>query len=285
LGSYPAVELHLLRRSSELEERLHAVLDDFSPVSIVESGAAEAGQYGWRVFFSNPWQRDAAAAAVRSSLGSDIARIAVLDVADDGWARRSQASLTAVRVGRVIVAPPWDLPPAPAAEEVVILIEPSTGFGTGHHASTRLSLLLLQRTALEGRRIIDVGTGSGVLAIAARRLGAASALAVDYDLDAIDNARANVAANAIDHIDVRQADLAALDVDAADVVVGNLTSGLIERHAAVLRRLVRPAGVLIVSGFTRGEAGAVSRALGLSTTATVTEEDWTALACRTPTVT
>jgi ribosomal protein L11 methyltransferase len=285
LGSYPAVELHLLRRSSELEERLHAVLDDFSPVSIVESGAAEAGQYGWRVFFSNPWQRDAAAAAVRSSLGSDIARIAVLDVADDGWARRSQASLTAVRVGRVIVAPPWDLPAAPAAEEVVILIEPSTGFGTGHHASTRLSLLLLQRTALEGRRIIDVGTGSGVLAIAARRLGAASALAVDYDLDAIDNARANVAANAIDHIDVRQADLAALDVDAADVVVGNLTSGLIERHAAVLRRLVRPAGVLIVSGFTRGEAGAVSRALGLSTTATVTEEDWTALACRTPTVT
>jgi ribosomal protein L11 methyltransferase len=281
LASYPALDLHFLPRTADFEERLHAVLDDFSPVSVVDADEVE----GWRVFFPSASARDAAEAALRSAFPSDITAIRPHDVPDDGWARRSQASLTAVRVGHIVVAPPWDVPSQHAADDVVIVIEPSTGFGTGHHASTRLCLLLLQRTPLDGCRVVDVGTGSGVLAIAARRLGARSVIGVDDDVDAIDNARVNVAANSVSGIEVRHADLAALALEPADVVVGNLTAGVIEKHAASLRRLTRPGGVLIVSGFTQEETDDVSRALGLPATAAVTEEAWTALAYRRPTTT
>src|SRR5687767_8559394 len=162
-------------------ELVQAALTDFD-IAAIEERSADS----WRVFFQNPSDRDRASADLRARFPG--LSIAPVDVADEDWAARSQANLRAVQVGRIIVAPPWDAP-------TTIIIQPSMGFGTGHHATTRLCLAALQRLDLAGRSVLDVGTGSGVLAIAASRLGAADVTGLDDDADAIHAAWENLALN------------------------------------------------------------------------------------------
>lgn len=122
--------------------------------------------------------------------------------------------------------------------------------GPGHHATTRLCLRLLQQLELRGARVVDVGTGSGVLALAAWKLGAGDIVAVDNDPDALDNARANIARNGAGAaIDVVRDDLGQLKVAPADVVVANLTAALLVRHVVALMELIRRRGYLVLSGF------------------------------------
>ena len=203
------------RRTCEL---LHAQLDEFEPQAIHDDESAD----GWRVFFRSARHRDDAAAALRATLGDRLLTITAVDVPDEEWARRSQANLTAIRVGRIVVAPPWHdstaSPPElkPADGDIAIVIDPSTGFGTGHHETTRLCLSLLQSIELRDRRVIDVGTGSGVLAIAAAKLGAASVVAFDEDPEALRNARENVARNDVaELVEVREAMLSSFQVEPA----------------------------------------------------------------------
>jgi ribosomal protein L11 methyltransferase len=206
-----------------------------------------------------------------------------IDVPDENWARRSQEQLKAVRVGKIIVAPPWDFPNIDlrTSNFEVVVIDPSMGFGTGHHETTRLCLRLLQDVYVRGKRVIDVGTGSGVLALAAWRLGARSVTAVDADPDALLNARENIQRNgASAAIEVIESDLAALDVPPADVVLANLTGAVLERHAAGLLRLVAPAGSLIVSGFTLEETRGVVEALGAPQRSAIVEGSWAAILVR-----
>ncbi len=290
---WPALDIFL--RPSEhpevdadLEGHLLAFLDDHAPTSITAPPGAEDGwlaaaaatsswlpapeptlgcstPHAWRVFFATPDARDAAAAALTTAGGAWAGRVdvAVVDVEDEGWAERSQAALKAVQVGRVIVAPPWDVPTTVAASDIIITIEPSMGFGTGHHQSTRLCLQALQAIDLTGRRVLDLGTGSGVLAIAAARLGAASVLALDDDPDAVDAARANVRLNGVDadeRVVVRQVDLKTLEPQAADIVLANLTGALLMRHAESIIRHIGAGGLAVLSGFTEDERFAIAHA-------------------------
>ena len=162
--------------------------------------AVEDRPGGIRVFFSKDHDRDRAIEALAASGPPPI--VSVVAVADDGWAERSQAGLTQVRVGRLVVAPPWaagrvdaETGSEPAR---LITILPSMGFGTGHHQSTRLCLRLLQQVELSGLNVLDVGTGSGVLAIGAWRLGATRVLGIDLDPDALASAQENVELNGAD---------------------------------------------------------------------------------------
>jgi ribosomal protein L11 methyltransferase len=260
---------------AEAVDLLLAVIDDERPTAVEERPA------GARVFFSTIEQRDRAAELVRAA--DPAAAVTTVSVPDGAWAERSQASVTPIRVGRIIVCPPWSLTTG-SPEDVVVTIQPSMGFGTGHHASTRLCLELLQTCPLKGRSLLDVGTGSGVLAIAACRLGADRVVAVDVDGDALASARENVRQNqAEDAIELVVLDatrgVAGLQ-EAFDVVVGNLTGSLIERIATDLAGWVAPGGALLVSGFQTGEAAKVGEALaraGLAPEASVSESDWAAL--------
>jgi ribosomal protein L11 methyltransferase len=248
-------------------------------VALVDHPVTAIGEHGdrWRLFFSTPGARDAAAGGLRRQCPDLTFRS--IEVADEDWAARSQASLRAVRVGHLIVAPPWDQDGAPDA--ITIVIEPSMGFGTGHHATTRLCLAALQCHRPAGRTVIDVGTGSGVLAIASARLGAAGVVALDDDPDAIASARANVAVNTGVMVDVRLADVRTAALEPADLVLANLTGGLLAQAAPVLLERVRPGGYLIVSGFQGAEAAQVAAGFAPWVVRERTDEDeWSCLVLR-----
>jgi ribosomal protein L11 methyltransferase len=275
LADAPALEVAFLEApgpAAFLRERLYALLDDFEPVAIHEDDSGDT----WRVFFRSPDHREQAAAHLAASVAPHLLRVTPLDVADEDWARRSQQNLTAIEVDGLIVAPPWDVPRG--ASTPVIVIEPSTGFGTGHHATTRLCLRLLQRCDVRGARVIDVGTGSGVLALAAWKLGAADVVAIDNDPDALDNARANIARNGgAAAIDIICDDLNTLKLQPADVVLANLTAAVLVRHAAALVKLARPDGRLILSGFAPDHLMTIGPAFEDRRFEEIAEGDWAAL--------
>ena len=270
MRDYPAIEIRQTGGAMPLSEAAAALVDDFQPTAIEET--ADSGVI--RVFFGEAASRDAAIDAVRAGLPG--AEVRALDVSDEDWAARSQASLKAIRVGAMVVAPPWDIPGGDAASTIIIL--PSTGFGTGHHATTRLCLAALQHVEPAGKSVIDVGTGSGVLAIAAARLGASRAFGIDNDQDAIDNALDNRALNAAPDVEFLRAGLEdAADEGPFDVVLANLTGGVLTRFAAPLTAFAAHGGRLILSGLREEEEADVFAAFKRPLIARASEDGWVCL--------
>ena len=283
--SWPAIDVERLSEP----ELFQAELVDSEVVAIDE----QAGD-SWRVYFQTATARDRASASIHRRFPDLL--VHPVDVPDEDWAARSQAELRAVRVADIIVAPPWDVPadaavPAVASADahgagttgpraMVIVIQPSMGFGTGHHATTRLCLAALQRCDIAGGTVVDVGTGSGVLAIAAQRLGATQVIAIDDDPDAIESARENAGRNDV-HLDLRVADLRHLVLPRVDLVSANLTGSLIIQSARHLQNLTRRGGSLVLSGFLREEEAAVIAAFpGLRPVDRGQEDEWVCLTLR-----
>jgi ribosomal protein L11 methyltransferase len=153
------------------------------------------------------------------------------------------------------------------------------GFGTGHHATTRLCLAALQNENLSGAFVLDVGTGSGILAIAATRLGAAQAYGIDFDPDAIQSASENLALNPEAHnVTFVVGDLLSVSLSRADIVVANLTGAVLIRSADSLIEAVRTGGTVIASGILVTEADEVRRAFGVAILLRREQEDeWVCL--------
>ena len=227
------------------------------------------------MFFATQASRDAAVAALVPQF-----RVSPVDVDDEDWARRSQENLSPITVGRITVLPRPELR-APSPESVAVVIPPSMGFGTGHHATTRLCLAALQTIDLRGASVLDVGTGSGVLALAAVALGATRALGLDEDPDAIAAATENLEPNGVINVEFVVGDLMRDDLPSADVIVANLTGALVVRAAGRLVRALRPGGVLIVSGVLAAEGDEVRQAFAnQSFVADVQEDEWLAFTIR-----
>jgi len=163
------------------------------------------------------------------------------DVPED-WAARWRRFHRPSRIGPLWLGPPWETPPADAT---AVVIDPGQAFGTGAHETTRLSLALLLE--LEGGSLLDVGCGSGVLAIAGVRLGFAPVHAIDHDPPAVEATRRNAAANGVS-VDVRLDDADTAILPITDVVVANVSRGAVER---VGPRLGAP--TLITSGYLASE--------------------------------
>ena len=255
---YPALRITFFESPSEEQmDLLLALLDDFRPAAIndIDNGVI--------AYFGSASVRDDALA----QLGSfELVDVTAEDVPDENWAERSQAALTPVTVGRLTIAPPWTVTDElrASAPGPIIVILPSMGFGTGHHASTRLCLELLQRVPVRGKRVLDIGTGSGVLAIAARILGAASVVGIDFDPDAITNARENLELNkspiGVTFVESDIQAHASGATGAYDLILANLTGSLLQREAGVIGAIAGSGSDLIVSGFQVHEVDAVKKA-------------------------
>jgi ribosomal protein L11 methyltransferase len=168
-----------------------------------------------------------------------------------GWEERWRDFHRPVRFGELWIGPPWESPPSDA---VAVVIEPGRAFGTGGHATTRLCLELLVDLGSElgGGSVLDVGCGSGVLSIAAARLGYRPVRAVDLEPAAVDETRRNARRNGVG-VEVRLADALAAELPVADLVVVNIARPTVEALAARLR-----CRVVVASGYLDSEPVALA---------------------------
>jgi ribosomal protein L11 methyltransferase len=245
---------------------------------------------------ADPSAAEAAATQVADALGHlqafdlrGIGELRTRIVREADWAEAWKAFFPVLRVGRrLVIRPTWrDHRAGP--DDVVIALDPGMAFGTGLHPTTRLCLAALEPLADEGRldaaRVLDIGCGSGILAIASIRLGAANALGVDTDPIAIEATLANARRNRLGRrIEAREGSVPTGERP-FDVVVANLIAGVLVPLARGLYAELRPGGSLVASGIFVDREAEVRMALeaaGLEPTDRSVDGDWIALTCRRP---
>jgi ribosomal protein L11 methyltransferase len=223
------------------------------PLTPGESPPADAAwPFGWArtrlaVLLDAGAQPQALVGQVAAQLAQPAPAIAaVKQIEDQDWVRTTQSQFEPIPVGtRLLIVPSWHRDTAPVGDRLALIIDPGLAFGTGSHATTHMCLEWLEQAPLAGKRVIDYGCGSGILAIAAARLGAAEAVGIDIDpqalISATENALANQASIAV------QSSSTALPAP-ADVVVANILSNPLKLLAPMLSSLVAPGGTLVLSG-------------------------------------
>jgi len=214
-------------------------------------------------------------------------RTRLIDEAD--WADAWKAHFPVMRVGRrLVIRPTWRRHRA-APGDVVLALDPGMAFGTGLHPTTRLCLAAIEDAAdrgeLDGARVLDVGCGSGILAIAAARLGAAGVLGIDIDPIAIEATAANARRNRLARRIVTRAGSLPSGERPFDIVLANLIASLLVALTDPLRAELRPGGLLLASGIVADRANEVAdafRAAGLEVVRRAAEGDWVVLVVRRP---
>lgn len=253
-------------------EAMEAVTDFL--ISLGAGGVAFTDEGTCRVTaYFRPEEAGRVVAALRSrlaempSFGLDPgpARITTRFVADADWAHAWRAHYHVTRVSeRIVVRPVWEAY-TPAPGDVVIDMDPGMAFGTGTHETTALCLAALDELVRPGIRVADIGTGSGILAIAAAKLGAAWVDAVDIDPEAADAARRNAAANGVaGRVRVFLGDagtLARAGAPPYDLIVMNIVADVIIRELPRLAALAGRGAVLVLSGIIDARQDDVARAL------------------------
>lgn len=245
-----------------------------------------------------PAMTEAAVAEVDQALGHlrafnlrPIGELETRIVNETDWADAWKRHFPVLRIGRRIVIRPTWRRHRRQPEDVVLALDPGMAFGTGLHPTTRLCLVALEASADRGilargsatdgsARVLDVGCGSGILAIAAVRLGAGAAFGVDTDPIAIEATLANAARNRVARRIRARAGTLPSGQPGHDVIVANLIASLLVQLAAALHAELRPGGTLIASGIfidREPEVRAAFAAAGLSVTGCLTEGDWVAL--------
>lgn len=174
-----------------------------------------------------------------------------LEADDTDWIAQYRASLKPVTIGKVIINPGWDLSLEPKTDSIIIDLEPGFAFGTGQHETTRMAILALQDHDLKAARVLDVGSGSGILALVAAKLGAI-VLGVDNDSSTVPVARENAAKNFIEIEFVDGILETVLPRAPFDVVVANLFAELHNLLMSQYKSALEPGGLLLMTGIMAG---------------------------------
>jgi ribosomal protein L11 methyltransferase len=181
-------------------------------------------------------------------------QLAYRDVADQDWERAWMDQFKPMPFGRRLWIYPWNIEPPQDDESVVVRLDPGLAFGSGTHSTTALCLEWLDAQELEGRTLIDYGCGSGILAIAALKLGAAAAVGVDNDPQALtasaDNAERNGVAERLALFLPEE-----LDAEPADVFIANILAGPLEELAPAFAKAAKPGAPFAISGILKGQEG------------------------------
>jgi ribosomal protein L11 methyltransferase len=257
---------------------------------LVPGSSGEAG--GWRVVvhFREPPDRTAMRTLAEAAAGPEAGRaLTFTEIAAKDWVGESLAGLAPVAAGRFVVHGAHDRTRVPV-NRIGIEIEAALAFGTGHHGTTRGCLVALDRlcklSARQPRRILDLGTGSGVLAIAAARALHRRVLATDIDTVAVRAARANARLNRAGALIavVQASGVTAPAIRACapfDLVLANILLGPLRRLAAPLGKIVAPGGRVVLSGLLAAQANAALAAYrGFALERRITLDGWTTLVLR-----
>lgn len=247
--------LEVARSADDRDDRVAALL------ALGGSAVEEDGDI-LRTWVPEPADLPAFLIRARQALGAEPAWS---HAEDRDWLAEWRRGLDARRVGdHFVVTPTW-IEPDRRAGDIVIAIEPQMAFGTGEHATTRLMLALLEGRVSHGARVLDVGTGSGILAIAADHLGAGAVDAVESDADALPNAAENVERNGAARVrlihDRVDADWLALH-GPWHVILANVLSSVLEPLLEAFRRSIEPGGAILLGGILRDEAARLREAAG-----------------------
>lgn len=219
----------------------------------------------------------------RNSL-SATPRFAVRTLEHRNWNEEWERTIQPIHVtDRIVVAPTWN-PYTPRGDEIVLTIDPKMSFGTGYHETTRLVLGLMQDLLRPGMRVLDVGTGTGILAIAAVRLGATYAVGVDNDEWSYANAMENVRLNDVENsVRIVSGELTVLDERDFDMIVANIHRHVLAPLLPEIRNRLAPAGLVILSGLLSEDETPMRQALAqhrFSMVQAVRENEWVALAAQ-----
>ena len=211
----------------------------------------------------------------------DDAGLSVKTVPDKDWNATWAASLTPIRLGnRIRIRQSWH-----NTDEnfngVELVIDPRRAFGTGHHATTQLVIEWLEKRLCGGERVLDVGTGSGILSMAAIRLGSASALGIDNDPVAVECAREYARANGFGaELELRVGSFEDCAEGDFDVIVANIDGKTLPALCPELPRLLKPGGAICLSGLQEHDLAEITAALnraGLTVKSKTSRDEWLAL--------
>ena len=204
---------------------------------------------------------------------------------EDDWAESWKQYYKPVHIERITIVPAWEEYEAKDGE-IIVRMDPGMAFGTGTHETTRLVIRLLEEESVDGLRVLDVGTGSGILSICASKLGAKSCNAYDIDPVAVKVARENVKDGGLDNITVGVSDLLKdVDLDGGkyDICLANIVADIIIRMLPDIKNYLKPGAPLILSGIINERAEEVRVAVkkhGFTLEKEIYENDWVGMLVR-----
>lgn len=269
-----------------MEELVSTLIFDAGFSGIDERTVEDCARY--TAYYSTPSDPDPldilerSLRAVSAESGASPANILTVEVIPEtDWEEKWREGLAAVVTGRRLVVRPSWVDYANTEGRIEIIINPKMAFGTGGHATTALCLEALEHLDPEGKTVIDAGCGSGVLSIAAARLGAVRVHGFDNDPFSVDNAEENIHINRVmDRVTVEEANLEQARPEPADIVLANLISRALIENLPTLKSFLRPGGVIVFSGLLATEESLFSEHLhaeGFHIRAVEHRDEWIAI--------